>query len=151
MSSADHAFNPLVYHRGTVWPHDTSIAAWGLSSYGFWEDARTLVRALFEAAQWFDWSLPEVFAGFGKDETPFPIAYPTAARPQAWAAAAPVLCLQLLLGLRPLQSERRLDSDEPGDFPAWAGAVELTGVTAFAQTWDVTATPGESVVVQPSS
>ena len=49
-------------------------------------DARRITETLLDAARWFEWSLPEVFAGYGRDETPFPIAYPTAARPQAWAA-----------------------------------------------------------------
>jgi glycogen debranching enzyme len=150
MSTSDRAFNPLVYHRGTVWPHDTSIAAWGLSRYGFWDDGRALVRALFEAAQWFEWSLPEVFAGFSRLETPFPIAYPTAARPQAWAAGAPVLCLQLLLGIRPDPAARLLRSDAPPDFPGWAGELELRGISAFGEVWDALAAPGGPVVVRAS-
>ena len=148
MSTADRAFNPLVYHRGTVWPHDTSIAAWGLSRYGFWDDARTLVRALFEASQWFEWSLPEVFAGFSRRQTPFPIAYPTAARPQAWAAGAPVLCLQLLLGIRPDPVGRLLVSDAPAELPEWVGRLEVGGISAFDAVWDASATPGEKVVVR---
>ena len=148
MCSSDAAYNPLAYHRGTVWPHDTSIAAWGLARYGFWEESRALVRALFTAARWFDWSLPEVFAGFSKRETPFPIAYPTAARPQAWAAGAPVLGLQLLLGLRPDQTGRELVTDAPPGFPAWAGAIDLRGVPAFGATWDVHVEPGGDVAVE---
>jgi glycogen debranching enzyme len=150
MSTCDRAFNPLVYHRGTVWPHDTSIAAWGLSRYGFWGDARALVRALFEAAQWFEWSLPEVFAGFSRSETPFPIAYPTAARPQAWAAGTPVLGLQLLLGIRPDPGARVLRSEAPGDFPEWAGELQLSGISAFGGVWDVMAASTERVFVGPS-
>jgi glycogen debranching enzyme len=148
MCSSDAAYNPLAYHRGTVWPHDTSIAAWGLTRYGFWEESHALVRALFTAARWFDWSLPEVFAGFSKRETPFPIAYPTAARPQAWAAGAPVLGLQLLLGLRPDHTERELVTDAPTGFPAWAGEIDLRGVPAFGETWDVHAEPGGNVTVE---
>ena len=30
MSTGDAAYNPLSYHNGTVWPHDTSLGAWGL-------------------------------------------------------------------------------------------------------------------------
>jgi glycogen debranching enzyme len=150
MSSSDRAYNPLAYHRGTVWPHDSSIVAWGLARYGFWDEARALVRALFTAARWFDWSLPEVFAGFSKRETPFPIAYPTAARPQAWAAGAPVLGLQLLLGLVPALPERRLVSAAPSDYPGWAGEIELRGVPALGRTWDVRARPGAAITVEPS-
>ena len=101
MSKSDAAYSPLSYHNGTVWPHDTALAAWGLARYGRWADVRRISLALLEAARHFDWSLPEVFAGFDRSETPFPIAYPTAARPQAWAAGTPILLLRLLLGLEP--------------------------------------------------
>ena len=60
----DAAYNPLSYHNGTVWPHDTSLAAWGLARAGRAADVWTIARALLEAARFFDWSLPEVFAGY---------------------------------------------------------------------------------------
>ena len=98
MSSADAGFNPLSYHNGTVWPHDNSLIAWGLARYARWPEAHRIIRRMLNAAGHFDHQLPEVFAGLPRAETPFPIAYPTAARPQAWAAGAPVLLLQVLLG-----------------------------------------------------
>ena len=101
MSTADAGYNPLSYHNGTVWPHDNSLIAWGLARYGRWAEMHRIVRRMLEAARHFDHQLPEVFAGLPRSETPFPIAYPTAARPQAWAAGTPVLLLQLLLGLQP--------------------------------------------------
>jgi glycogen debranching enzyme len=143
MSTADAAYNPLSYHNGTVWPHDTSFASWGLASYGHWEEALKIVRTLFVAVEHFAWSLPEVFAGFPRSETPFPIAYPTAARPQAWAAGAPVLLLQLLLGLRPDRRGQRLVSDAPTRLPAWAGSLRLEGVRAFDGTWEVLLEDGD--------
>ncbi|HSE81440.1 MAG TPA: glycogen debranching N-terminal domain-containing protein, partial [Gaiellaceae bacterium] len=96
MSAGDAGFNPLAYHNGTVWPHDNSLIAWGLARYGRWAEAQRIVRRLLNASSYFDHQLPEVFAGFTRTDTPFPIPYPTAARPQAWAAGAPVLLLQLL-------------------------------------------------------
>jgi glycogen debranching enzyme len=81
--------------------------------------------------------LPEVFAGLRRSETPFPIAYPTAARPQAWAAGTPVLLLQVLLGLQPDRRRHLLESVAPLELPHWAGNVRLTGVRAFERTWDV--------------
>jgi glycogen debranching enzyme len=141
MSTEDAAFNPLGYHTGTVWPHDSSLIAWGLMRCGRRDDALRIVRALFEASQHFGWSLPEVFAGFPRDETPFPIAYPTAARPQAWAAGTPVLLLRLLLGLEPDPAGRRITvTDER--LPDWVGDMRLTGVRAFGRTWDVETTAG---------
>ena len=94
-------------------------------------------RRLIDAARWFEWSLPEVFAGYGRDETPFPIAYPTAARPQAWAAGTPVLLLRLLLGLEPDVAARTLTTVCPKPLPEWVGQLTLTGVRAFGRSWDV--------------
>src|SRR5207344_3362956 len=95
------------------------------------------IRSLLKAAGHFDYQLPEVFAGLPRAETPFPIAYPTAARPQAWAAAAPVLLLQILLGLRPDARNHQLRSVLPLELPSWAGSLKLTGLRAFDRAWDV--------------
>jgi glycogen debranching enzyme len=137
MSATDAGFNPLAYHNGTVWPHDTSLIAWGLARYGRWPEAHRIIRRMLDAASYFDYQLPEVFAGFSRTETPFPIPYPTAARPQAWAAGSPVLLLQLLLGIEPDRRRHVLGTIAPDDLPAWAGAIRLTGVRAFDRTWDV--------------
>ena len=137
MSSADAGFNPLSYHNGTVWPHDNSLIAWGLARYSRWNEAQRIVHVLLSAAGHFDYQLPEVFAGLPSAETPFPIAYPTAARPQAWAAGAPVLLLQILLGVRPDRTQHQLRSVLPLGLPAWTGALRLTGLRAFDRVWDV--------------
>jgi glycogen debranching enzyme len=137
MSTEDAAYNPLSYHTGTVWPHDTSLGAWGLARAGRWEDAWRITETLIDAARWFQWSLPEVFAGYGRDETPFPIAYPTAARPQAWAAGTPVLLLRLLLALEPDRATLSLRSVSPRPLPEWVGRLTLTGVRALGRSWEV--------------
>jgi glycogen debranching enzyme len=72
-----------------------------------------------------------------RSETPFPIAYPTAARPQAWAAGTPVLLLQVLLGLQPDRQRHSLQTLAPQELPSWAGSIRLTGVRAFDRAWDV--------------
>jgi glycogen debranching enzyme len=136
MSADDAAYNPVSYHNGTVWPHDTALAAWGLARAGRPAQALELARALLEAASFFEWSLPEVFAGFARAETPFPIAYPTAARPQAWAAGTPLLLLRLLLDLEPDRVGRVLRT-EGRPLPPWAGTIGLRGVRALGGTWDV--------------
>ncbi len=137
MSAADGGFNPLSYHNGTVWPHDNSLIAWGLARYSRWPEAQRIIRRMLSAAGHFDYQLPEVFAGLPRAETPFPIAYPTAARPQAWAAGTPVLLLQILLGLRPDLRNHQLRSVLPLELPSWAGSLRLTGLRAFDRTWDV--------------
>jgi glycogen debranching enzyme len=137
MSTDDAGFNPLSYHNGTVWPHDTSLAAWGLARAGRWPETRRIIHTLLEAASWFAWSLPEVFAGYPRSDTPFPIAYPTAARPQAWAAGTPVLLLRLLLGLEPDPARNALRTVAPGALPSWAGSLSLSGVRAIGRARDV--------------
>jgi glycogen debranching enzyme len=99
MSSESTGYNPLEYHNGTVWPHDTALIAHGMRRYGFHDEAATLCEALLDAAKAFSNQLPEVFAGFRRDVTDMPVEYPEALKPQSWAAAAPLLALRTLLGL----------------------------------------------------
>jgi glycogen debranching enzyme len=99
MSAADAGYSPIEYHNGTVWPHDSAIVAEGMRLYGFGKEAATLATALVEAANAFDDRLPEVFAGFPRERTRMPVEYPTASRPQAWSAAAPLLALRTVMGL----------------------------------------------------
>jgi glycogen debranching enzyme len=137
MSEDDTGYNPLSYHNGTVWPHDNSLIAWGLMRYARWPEAQRIVQRTLEAAAHFRHQLPEVFAGLPRAETPFPIAYPTAARPQAWAAGTPVLLLRVLLGLQPDRRRHVLETVAPLELPSWAGALRLSGVRAFDRQWDV--------------
>jgi glycogen debranching enzyme len=109
LSSDEPGYNPLRYHNGTVWPHDTALILAGLRRYGFDEEAARVARALFDTATAFGHRLPELFAGFGRDRTGVPIRYPAALVPQAWAAAAPLLALRALLGLEPAGGELRGD------------------------------------------
>ena len=99
MSSEDKGYNPLEYHTGTVWPHDTAIVAEGMRRYGFRDEAAKVCHALLEAAEAFSNRLPEVFAGFERDDSGVPVEYPDALKPQSWAAAAPLLAIRTLLGL----------------------------------------------------
>jgi glycogen debranching enzyme len=147
MSTPEAAYSPLSYHNGTVWPHDNSLIAWGLAKHARWSDAHRIVRSMLDAAGTFGYQLPEVFAGLSRAESPFPIAYPTAARPQAWAAGTPVLLLQLLLGIQPDRRRRVLESVAPLALPAWAGDVRLAGLRAFDRVWDVRLEHGEVTVI----
>jgi glycogen debranching enzyme len=146
MSSGDAAYNPLAYHNGTVWPHDNSLCAAGLARHGRWPEAHRIVRAMLFAAGSFGHQLPEVFAGFSRGDTPFPVSYPTAARPQAWAAGTPVLLLQLLLGIQPDRRRQVLESVAPLDLPSWTGTVRLTGIRAFERLWDIRLEDGRVTV-----
>jgi glycogen debranching enzyme len=94
-------YNPISYHNGSIWPHDNAIIAAGLMRYGFVEDAQRIVVGLLDAAAKQGYRLPELFAGMGRDEVPFPVSYPSSCSPQAWAAAAPLSFLRTMLRLDP--------------------------------------------------
>ena len=66
-----------------------------------------LTMSLLEAAAFFGHRLPEVFAGFDRRKTGMPVEYPTASRPQAWAAGATLLALRTLLGMDAVDGEVR--------------------------------------------
>ena len=148
MASDAAAYNPISYHNGTVWPHDTSLTAWGLARHGYPEAARRVARALIEAAAHFDWSLPEVFAGYARDETPFPIAYPTAARPQAWAAGTPILLVRVLLGIEPDRVRQRLVTNVTDELPSWLEGLRVEGVRAFGRNWSVAVERGRVTIAE---
>jgi glycogen debranching enzyme len=99
LSSEMRGYNPLEYHAGTVWPHDSAICAEGMRRYGLRREAGIVCKAVLDAAVAFDHRLPELFAGFERDETNIPVPYPDALAPQAWSAGAPLLALRTLLGL----------------------------------------------------
>lgn len=101
MASTAVGFNPLSYHGGSVWPHDTAIGAWGCAEVGERDAATTLLRGLVAAAPHFRYSLPELFAGSERHPVDFPVPYPAACRPQAWAAAAALLLVRACLRPRP--------------------------------------------------
>ncbi len=122
MSANDVAYNPLEYHCGTVWPHDTAIVAEGMRRYGFRDEAGRLCEALLQAAEAFGYQLPEVFAGFARDETNAPVEYPNALKPQAWAAGAPLLALRTLLGLDASGGKRHRSAHVPESL----GRIRLT-------------------------
>ncbi|MFI1166090.1 glycogen debranching N-terminal domain-containing protein [Streptomyces sp. NPDC020801] len=101
MSAKARGFNPLGYHTGSVWAHDTAIAVAGLAETGHDRVAASLLDGLLEAASAFDYRMPELHAGEQRQPGYRPAPYPAACRPQAWAAAAGVSLLTSLLGLRP--------------------------------------------------
>jgi glycogen debranching enzyme len=101
MSTSDAGFNPLSYHCGSVWPHDTAIAVTGLARAGYGAEAAVLVEGLLAAAEAFGYRLPELYGGDDRAALGRPVPYPAACRPQAWSAAASVAILTAALGLEP--------------------------------------------------
>ncbi len=125
LSSSSKSYNPMSYHNGSVWPHDNAIAAAGLKRYGADAATARIATGLFDvAAGSRDFRLPELFCGFGREESRAIVAYPVACIPQAWAATAPFMLLQALLGISASAPERRLTVDRPC-LPEWLDGVEI--------------------------
>jgi glycogen debranching enzyme len=124
LSSEMRGYNPLEYHAGTVWPHDSALCAEGMRRYGLRREAGVVCRALLDAAVAFEHRLPELFAGFGRDGTNIPVPYPDALAPQAWSAGAPLLALRTLLGLDVLRG--RLGSQP--HLPKELGPIRLKNI-----------------------
>jgi glycogen debranching enzyme len=103
------------------------------------------MEATMDAAAYFeDWRMPEAFAGYPRDVGPFPIQYPTAGSPQAWAAAAPLLMLRAALGLEPDPRSRMLVTKP--HLPEALRDLVLHGNTAFDKVFDVVVTSGHAAV-----
>jgi len=101
VAAGEARYNPMSYHNGSVWPHDNSIVAMGLSRYGFREEVTRIVDGLHEASCHVEMNrLPELFCGFHRrPETSGPTLYPVACSPQAWAAGSVYMLVQACLGL----------------------------------------------------
>jgi glycogen debranching enzyme len=140
MAEGDGGYNPIGYHQGTVWPHDNSLIAAGLRRYGYHDEAAAVAFAVLEAAQYFLGRLPETFAGYPRQLTEYPVEYPTACSPQAWATAAPLLLLRVLLGIEAKNGEVALDPVLPDritrlalrNLPGPAGTYEAAAREAAA-------------------
>ena len=108
LASTASAYNPMSYHNGSIWPHDSAICAAGLMRYGFVPEAQQVASGILQAAVRFGGRLPELFCGFDRSDFTAPVAYPTACSPQAWAAAAPFLLLRALLRFEPSVPEGKV-------------------------------------------
>lgn len=126
LSAGMSGFNPISYHCGSVWPHDTAIACEGLRRYGLDAAAMRLAGSLIDALGPFEGRLPELFGGHARLVGGFPVPYPTACRPQAWAAGVPLSFVPMLLGLRP-HAPSRLVALAPV-LPGGVRSLEVRGI-----------------------
>lgn len=135
ISREDAGYNPIGYHVGTIWPHDNAIVAAGLARYGFRDEANRISLAQFEAASFSDHRLPEAFAGIDRELARFPVPYPTACSPQAWATGAPFVFLGVMLGLTVSDGEVGIEPRVPDE----VGRIFVKGLHAFGKRWDIEA------------
>ena len=141
------AYNPVSYHNGSVWPHDNALCAAGLARYGFVDHAHRLIEGQLAAARRYANRLPELFAGFPRDELGVPGTYPASCSPQAWAAASPLLWLRALLRLEPDVPRGRV-SIAPS-LPPSIRRLQVTGVRIGETVLDVEIDEGATKVTCP--
>jgi glycogen debranching enzyme len=135
LSTDDRGYNPIGYHIGTIWPHDNALIALGLARAGFRDEANRIALAQLEAASFTGYRLPEAFAGFERWVSRFPVPYPTACSPQAWATAAPFVFVQAMLGLEAREGELRLDPCVPAEL----GRIGVRRLQALGAEWELEA------------
>ncbi|TAL25730.1 MAG: amylo-alpha-1,6-glucosidase [Frankiales bacterium] len=134
-------FNPVSYHNGSVWPHDTALVAAGLMRYGHVDASLRLVAALLDAAAAFSERLPELYGGLDRSELPVPLTYPASCSPQAWAAAAPLLLLRTVLRLDPAVPAGRVHVDPV--LPPGTRSLHVEGIPLGGARVDITVEGGE--------
>jgi glycogen debranching enzyme len=123
LGTGNGGFNPIGYHTGSIWTHDTAITAWGLARDGHTAEASRVVRALVDSAEAFDYRWPELYSGRPMMGRPSP--YPASCRPQAWSAASAGVLVAVALGLRPHRSGGLVvDPPRPSPF----GALRVEGL-----------------------
>ncbi len=128
MATSEGSYNPIGYHVGTIWPHDNSIIALGLNRYDYREESARLASGILQAARFFRYRLPEAFAGYPREKTLFPVEYPTACSPQAWATGAPLLFIRTLLGLEPRGNRLTVD-------PCLPAGIEWLEISGLSGRW----------------
>ena len=113
LAMGEARYNPMSYHNGSVWPHDTALCVAGMARYGERDGVIRILSEIFETAVHFEMRLPELFCGFPRYPGEPPVAYPVACLPQAWAAGAIFMLLQSALGLKLDGWKREVTIDHP--------------------------------------
>jgi glycogen debranching enzyme len=138
-------YNPLSYHNGSVWPHDTALVAAGAHRVGRADLSAKLFDAALDVTAQAGGRPPELFAGIDRGEISVPVPYPSSCSPQAWASASTLLYLRGELGLEP---------PAPGSPTPVAGAAtnprlsRLTGIRAGGRRFTAGVDRGRWVVAE---
>ncbi|WP_078940971.1 glycogen debranching N-terminal domain-containing protein [Streptomyces cellulosae] len=101
LGAKEPGYNPFGHRSGAVRVHETAVAVAGLTAAGYEKEASSLLRGVLAAAETFGHRLPEMYGGEQRTEGSAPLPHPAACRPSATAAAAGVLLLTTLAGIRP--------------------------------------------------
>jgi glycogen debranching enzyme len=143
LASSERLYNPMSYHNGSVWPHDTAIAAVGMRRYGLVDPFITLTTGLFEAVLQFEnMRMPELFCGFPRVDGYGPTQYPVACSPQSWAAGVVFMLIAAMLGLTPDAADNQLTLNRPR-LPGWLSWIELRGLQLRSSRMTLRASQGQ--------
>lgn len=139
LSKKEVAYNPMSYHNGSVWPHDNSIIASGLSKIKRIDLALVTTTAIFDAARLIFYKrLPELFCGFTREyrrQDP-PVMYPVACSPQAWAAGSVFMFIQSMLSLYPDAQKNELVVNNPV-IPNWMSYLRIENLRIGKSSLDI--------------
>jgi len=113
LAEGEARYNPMSYHNGSVWPHDTALCAAGIARYAGRAHVVQILSEIFEAANQFSMRLPELYCGFPRVAGEGPTPYPVACLPQAWASGCIFMLLQACLGVRIDGRRRELHIELP--------------------------------------
>jgi glycogen debranching enzyme len=138
LNSSELRYNPMSYHNGSIWPHDTAIIAQGLCGFGFKDLSVKILEGLFNVSRMVDLHrLPELFCGFRRRPDQGPTLYPVACSPQSWAAAAVFMLLQSCLGMTLDAPNHRVQFDYPA-LPTFLEELRLRGLRVGNSSVDLT-------------
>lgn len=125
LSSEAVRYNPMSYHNGSVWPHDTALVAAGMARYGYTAESMKLMDGLFNACSFIDLQrLPELFCGFPFRGGEAPTSYPVACVPQAWSVGAVFLLIQSCLQIAIDTPNRKVIFNNP-KLPDYLGKIDI--------------------------
>ena len=149
VASGEARYNPMSYHNGSIWPHDNALIAQGLARYGRKSGINLIFDDLIRATTYMEHRrIPELYCGFHRRAGRGPTLYPAACSPHAWAAGAPFLMLQAMLGLQFDHEARRVLLVNPS-LPASAGRIIVRNLTLGDANVDFAVSQdGEAVAVQ---
>ena len=137
VSAQEQRYNPISYHNGSVWPHDTAIIAAGFANYKLTSAAGRLLDAVFEASSFFEMNrLPELICGLHRRTGEGPTLYPVACSPQAWSAGAAFMLLGSILGLCFDAPARRITLKQP-QLPESTNFLRIEGLQFAATSLDL--------------
>jgi len=127
LAEGEARYNPMSYHNGTVWPHDTALCAAGIARYLGRDALVDVLSQMFEAATQLAMRLPELYCGFARTPGQGPTPYPVACVPQAWACGSVFMLLQACLGLQVDGPRKEVRIEQPL-LPIGIEAIHLTDV-----------------------